>query len=101
MDVAGFSDGGSELIPPHATMFDQSELGDPALARDKFRALENRVLELLDPGLPLTFSTEGTSYMSNSSATVKSGKPVIRARRLYARLGPISRHLRAGEMVRR
>ena len=63
MDFAGFSDAGSELTPPHATMFDQSNLGDPDLAGDKFRALENRVLELLDSGQPLTISAEGKSYV--------------------------------------
>jgi len=63
MDFPGFSDVGSELTPPHATMFDQSDLGDPDLAEDKFRALEQRVLDLLGSGQPLTISAEGKSYV--------------------------------------
>ena len=63
MDLVGFSDVGSELTPPHAMMFDQSNLGDPDLAGDKFLAVENRLFDILDSGQPLTFSAEGKSYV--------------------------------------
>ena len=59
MDLVGFSDVGSELTPPHAMMFDQSNLGDPDLAGDKFLAVENRFFAILDSGQPLTFSAIG------------------------------------------
>jgi hypothetical protein len=62
MDFAGFVDAGSEQTPPNAGMFDQADLGFPDLEQDKWRALENRVLELLDSGQPLTISAEGNSY---------------------------------------
>ena len=63
MDFAGFSDAGLRGRPPNATMFIQSDLGDPELAEDKWHALESRVLELLDSGHPLTISAEGKSYV--------------------------------------
>jgi hypothetical protein len=63
MDFAGFSDVGSELTPPHAVMFDQSDLGASDLPDDKWHALESRVLDLLGSGQPLTISAEGKSYM--------------------------------------
>jgi len=63
IDLTGFSDVGSELTPPHAAMFDQSNLGDPDLAGDKFLAVENRFFDLLDSGQSLTFSAEGKSYV--------------------------------------
>jgi hypothetical protein len=62
MDFAGFIDAGTEYDPPHATMFDQADLGYPDLDEDKWRALENRVLDLLT-GQPLTISAEGKSYV--------------------------------------
>ena len=63
MDLAGSNDVGSELTPPHAMIFDQSNLGDPDLAGDKFLAVENRFFDILDSGQPLTFSAEGKSYV--------------------------------------
>ena len=63
MNFAGFVDVGSELTPPNVKMFDQADLGFPDLEQDKWRALENRVLELLDSGQPLTISAEGKSYV--------------------------------------
>ena len=63
MDFAGFVDVGSEHTPPDVKMFDQADLGFPDLEQDKWRALENRVLELLDSGQPLTISAEGKSYV--------------------------------------
>ncbi|MGC2826148.1 MAG: hypothetical protein WA322_18230 [Pseudolabrys sp.] len=63
MDFAGFIDAGSENTPPHTTIFDQADLGYPELDEDKWRALENRVLDLLGSGQPLTISAEGQSYV--------------------------------------
>jgi hypothetical protein len=63
MEFAGFSYAGPESYPPHTAMFNQSDLGDSDLDRDKWRALENRVLDLLDSGQPLTISAEGKSYV--------------------------------------
>jgi hypothetical protein len=72
MDFAGFTfllDGpGSEGWPPQTTMFNQPDLGyagdddDPEFV-SKWRALENRFLEFLDSGRPLTISAEGKSYV--------------------------------------
>jgi hypothetical protein len=63
MEFAGFVDAGSEHTPPKARIFDQSDLGFPDLDPDKWRALENSVLELLDSGQKLTISAEGKSYV--------------------------------------
>jgi hypothetical protein len=63
MDFAGFVDAGSEHTPPNAGIFAQADLGFPDLKEDKWRALENRVLELLDSGQKLTISAEGKSYV--------------------------------------
>jgi len=52
-----------EQTPPNAKIFDQADLGFPDLELDKWRALENRVLELLDSGQKLTISAEGKSYV--------------------------------------
>jgi hypothetical protein len=79
MNFAGFSDAGSEQTPPDAVMFDQADLGFPDLDQDKWSALENRVLDLLDSGQPLTFSAEGKSYVL----------PTIKAPRWRARFQKI------------
>ncbi|MGY3394171.1 hypothetical protein ACVWW6_006762 [Bradyrhizobium sp. USDA 3311] len=63
MDFAGFTYAGPESFPPNTTMFNQPDLGYPELAEDKWRALENRVFNLLDSGQPLTISAEGKSYV--------------------------------------
>jgi hypothetical protein len=63
MDFAGFIDAGSEHTPPNTTIFDQADLGHPELDEDKWRALENRVLDLLGSGQPLTISAEDKSYV--------------------------------------
>jgi hypothetical protein len=67
MDFAGVIYAGYEYGPPHTTNFDQPDLGyargDPELYGDKWHALENRVFDLLDSGLPLTISAEGKSYV--------------------------------------
>jgi hypothetical protein len=63
MDFAGFTyllDGpGAESWPPNTTMFNQADLGHPELDEDKWGALEDRFLDLLDSGRPLTISAEG------------------------------------------
>jgi hypothetical protein len=79
MDFAGFVDAGSELTPPNVKMFDQADLGFPDLEQDKWRALENRVLELLDSGQPLTISAEGKGYVL----------PPVKAQRWRARFQKI------------
>lgn len=72
MDFAGFTyllDGpGSESWPPNTTMFNQPDLGyadedDDPKYMNKWRALENRFLDLLDSGRPLTISAAGKSYV--------------------------------------
>jgi hypothetical protein len=62
MDFAGFTYAGPESFPPNTTMFNQPDLGYPELDEDKWRALENRFLDLLGPR-PLTISAEGKSYV--------------------------------------
>ena len=62
MDFAGFTYGGPESFPPNTTMFNQPDLGYPEIDENKWRALENRFLDLLGPG-PLKFSAEGKSYV--------------------------------------
>src|SRR5262245_53055470 len=72
MDFPGFTyllDGpGSKGWPPNTTMFNQADLGytddddDPEFT-NKRRPLENRFLEFLDSGRPLTISAEGKSYV--------------------------------------
>jgi hypothetical protein len=62
MDFVGFTYAGPESFPPNTTMFNQPDLGYPELDEDKWRALENRFLDLLGPG-PLTISAEGKSYV--------------------------------------
>ncbi len=67
MDFAGFTyllDGpGAAGWPPNATMFNQADLGHPELEGDKWDALEDRFLDFLDSGGPLTISAEGKSYV--------------------------------------
>jgi hypothetical protein len=63
MDFAGFIYSGPESFPPQTAMFNQADLGHPELADDKRGALEDRVLDLLGSGLPLTVSAEGKSYV--------------------------------------
>ncbi|MGN6749597.1 MAG: hypothetical protein ACTHJS_13480 [Xanthobacteraceae bacterium] len=67
MDFAGVTlllDGpGAEGWPPNTTMFNQADLGHPELDDDKWGALEDRFLDLLDSGRPLTISAEGKSYV--------------------------------------
>ena len=63
MDFAGFIYAGPESFPPHTAWFNQADLGYPDLSEDKWRALENRVLDLLGSGRPLTISAEGKSYV--------------------------------------
>ena len=79
MDFAGFTyllDGpGAEGWPPNTTMFNQADLGHPELDEDKWGALEDRFLDLLDAGRPLTISAEGKSYVL----------PPVNARRWRAR----------------
>ena len=62
MDFAGFTYAGPTSFPPKTTMFNQPDLGEPDLDKDKWQALENRVFDLLDSGQPLTISAEGKSY---------------------------------------
>jgi len=63
MDFAGFTYSGPESFPPDTSMFNQADLGHPGLADDKRGALEDRVLDLLGSGHPLTVSAEGKSYV--------------------------------------
>jgi len=63
MDFAGFIYAGPESFPPGTTWFNQADLGYPDLSEDKWRALENRLFDLLDSGRPLTISAEGKSYV--------------------------------------
>ena len=63
MDFAGFTYAGPENWPPNTTWFNQPDLGYPELDEDKWRALENRFLDLLGSGRPLTISAEGKSYV--------------------------------------
>jgi hypothetical protein len=63
MDFAGFTYAGPENWPPNTTMFNQADLGHPELDDDKWGALEDRFLYLLDSGRPLTISAEGKSYV--------------------------------------
>jgi hypothetical protein len=63
MDFAGFTYAGPENWPPNTTWFNQPDLGYTELDGDKWRALENRFLDLLDSGRPLTISAEGKSYV--------------------------------------
>jgi hypothetical protein len=63
MDFAGFTYAGPESFPPNTAMFNQPDLGYPELGEDKWRALENRVLDLLGSGQLLTISGEGKSYV--------------------------------------
>ncbi len=63
MDFAGFTYAGPESFPPNTAMFNQPDLGEPELDDDKWRALEDRVFDLLDSGQPLTISAEGKSYV--------------------------------------
>jgi hypothetical protein len=67
MDFAGRIDGpggpGAEGWPPNTTVFNQADLGHPELDEDKWGALEDRFLDLLDSGRLLTISAEGKSYV--------------------------------------
>lgn len=50
-------------MPTDRPFFNQAQLGHPELDQDKWRALENRVFDLLDSGRPLTISAEDKSYV--------------------------------------
>ncbi len=64
MDFAGTVFHNPEVeMPTDLPFFNQGDLGHPELDRDKWGALENRVFDLLDSGLPLTISAEGKSYV--------------------------------------
>jgi hypothetical protein len=63
MDFAGFTYSGPESFPPNTSMFNQADLGHPELTGDKWGELEERVLDLLGSGQPLTISAEGRSYV--------------------------------------
>ncbi|EJN10876.1 hypothetical protein PMI42_05763 [Bradyrhizobium sp. YR681] len=63
MDFAGFTHAAPGSFPPDTSMFNQPDLGDPELAEDKWRALQSRVLDLLDSRQPLTIAAEGKSYL--------------------------------------
>ena len=63
MDFAGFTYAGPESFPPNTSMFNQPDLGHPELDGEKWRLLEDRVLDLLGSGQPLTVSAEGKSYV--------------------------------------
>jgi hypothetical protein len=65
MDFAGnvFHSPEVSQMPTDLPFFNQAELGHPELDGDKWRALENRVFDLLDSGRPLTISAEGKSYV--------------------------------------
>jgi hypothetical protein len=63
MDFAGFTYTGPEGFPRDTAMFNQPDLGQPDLDDDKWRALENRFLDLLDSGRPLTISAGDKSYV--------------------------------------
>jgi hypothetical protein len=63
MDFAGFTYAGPESFPPDTAMFNQPDLGQPDLDEKKWRALENRFLDLLDSGQPLTISAGDKSYV--------------------------------------
>jgi hypothetical protein len=62
MDFAGLTFTDPVSFPPNTAMFNQADLGEPDLADDKWRALENRLFDLLESG-PLTVSAEGKSYV--------------------------------------
>ncbi len=64
MDFAGNVFHNPEVeMPTELPFFNQANLGYPDLEQDKWRALENRFLDLLDSGHPLTISAEGKSYV--------------------------------------
>ena len=68
MDFAGDIYAGPAVsFPPDTTFFNQPDLGyardDPELYEDKWNALENRFLDFLGSGQPLTISAEGKSYV--------------------------------------
>lgn len=63
MEFAGFTYSGPDSFPPNTSMFNQADLGHPEFTDDKWGALEDRVLDLLDAGKPLTISAEGRSYL--------------------------------------
>jgi hypothetical protein len=63
MDFAGFTYAAPENFPPNTSWFNQADLGHPELTDDKWGALEDRVLDLLGSGQPLTISAEGKSYL--------------------------------------
>ena len=50
-------------MPTDLPFFNQAELGHPELDVDKWGALEDRFLDLLDSGRPLTISADGKSYV--------------------------------------
>jgi hypothetical protein len=64
MDFAGNVFHNPEVeMPTDLPFFNQADLGHPELDEDKWRALENRVLDLLGSGHLLTISAEGKSYV--------------------------------------
>ena len=64
MDFAGNVFHNPEVeMPTDLPFFNQADLGHPELDGDKWGALEDRFLDLLDAGRPLTISAEGKSYV--------------------------------------
>ena len=64
MDFAGIRlHDRSREMADRTPVFQPAGLGHPELDEDKWRALENRVLDLLGSGRPLTISAEGKSYV--------------------------------------
>ena len=65
MDFAGYvlPPSPEGKMPTDLPFFNQADLGHPELDEDKWGALENRVLDLLGSGQPLTISAEGKSYV--------------------------------------
>jgi len=63
MDFAGFTYAAPASFPRDTAMFNQPDLGQPDLDDDKWRALENRFLDIVDSGQPLTISAGDKSYV--------------------------------------
>jgi hypothetical protein len=63
MDFAGFTYAGPANFPQGTAMFNQPDLGQPDLEEKKWRALENRFLDILDSAQPLTISAGDKSYV--------------------------------------
>jgi hypothetical protein len=66
MQLNGEIESAHDDDPPDTTHFAQWDLGfrrqDPALYGPRWRKLEDRLLDLLDAGLPLSISAEQRSY---------------------------------------